>query len=79
MVTKFKKDKRYIFDLKTYKISLKDLEPKWPIKCNQKEVNVITENMGFIIIDGTSYQILPWWCKEKPTIKKMVIKDGEEL
>lgn len=79
MVTKFDKNKKYIFDMNLYVPKIKDNERQWPMLCNHKEVNIVTENKGFIIINGISYHMIPIWCREKPAIKKMVIKDGEEL
>lgn len=81
---RFDTNKRYVFDKSTYfknvLTSLYEndaLNEYWIEKCNQKEVNIIDEDTGFIKVNSAAYCIIPKWCIEKPAIKKMVINEEE--
>ncbi|WP_277229808.1 hypothetical protein [Romboutsia timonensis] len=68
VLERFEQDTKYIFDKNLYyKICKKlKIQPEdWAEICHLKDVQIISEDSGFIYLNDNVYNVSCLWCREK--------------
>lgn len=82
VLERFEKDTKYIFDKNLYYKICKKLKIQpgdWAEICHLKDVQIISEESGFVYLNDNVYNVSCLWCREKELLVNVItLEDLEE-
>lgn len=82
VLERFEKGTQYIFDKNLYYKICKKLKIKpedWAEICHLKDIQIISEESGFVYLNDKVYNVSCLWCREKELLVNVItLEDLEE-